>query len=79
MTLKARVNYVKEQDPGKGQLIPCIIVEEKTLPNGVHAMLNKEESPDVHFQSWVRYSDKKEPGTFHYSNVPLKESPKPAA
>lgn len=72
MTLKARVNYVKEQDPGKGSLIPCVIVEEKTLESGVHAMLNKESSPDEHFQSWVRYSDKKEPGTFHYNTTPAK-------
>lgn len=62
------VNYVTEQGEDTGKAVPCVITDSKLLHDEQtepHVMLAKVDSPDVHFQSWVRFSRKKEPGTWH--------------
>lgn len=63
------VNYVMEQGPDMGKPVPCYIVDSKMLDGDEepHVMLNQVDTPDVHYQSWVKYSKDKAPGSWHYA------------
>jgi hypothetical protein len=61
-TARVPVLFVNSQ----GTCIPCFATAIKEFET-TRAMLVTQAMPDVHFESWVRYSKKKEPGTWHYA------------